>query len=92
MKKKQYSNVFNQAKLHTKAQVYYEEAKARITLAEALYQARSAQSLSMVELAKRAGTTPAVISRIENAQVSAGIDVIFKIFKALGQKELHLVF
>jgi len=44
----------------------------------------------MAELAKKAGTTPAVISRIENAQVSAGIDLIYKIFKALGKKSLNL--
>ena len=91
MKTKAYANVFEQAKKHPKSKAYLEEAKARIKLAEALYTERSFQSLSMAELAERAGTTPAVISRIENAQVSAGIDLIYKIFKALGKKELNLM-
>jgi len=90
--KKKYSNVFNQAKREPKYQFYLEEAKARIKLAEALHKERTFQSLSMSELAKKAGTTPAVISRIENAQVSAGIDLIYKLFKALGKKELNLSF
>ncbi len=90
MKAKKYTDVFAQAKKHPKAKAYLEEAKARIKLAEALHKARSSKELSMAALAEIAGTTPAVISRIENAQVSAGIDVIYKLFKALGQKELHL--
>lgn len=90
MKNKNYSNVFAEAKKDPKYKGYLEEAKARIKLAEALHQERSFQSLSMAELAERAGTTPAVISRIENAQVSAGIDLIYKIFRALGKKELNL--
>ena len=76
MKTKKYSNVFTEAKNHPKADAFYQEAKARIQLAEALHNERSSQNLSMKELAERAGTTPAVISRIENAQVSAGIDLL----------------
>lgn len=90
MKAKKYSNVFAQAKKDSRYQGYLEEAKARIKLAESLHKERTFQSLSMAELAKKAGTTPAVISRIENAQVSAGIDLIYKIFKALGKKSLNL--
>jgi len=92
MKAKKYTDVFAQAKKHPQYKAYLEESKARIQLAEALYKERNFQSLSMAELAKKAGTTPAVISRIENAQVSAGIDLIYKIFKALGKKELNLMF
>ena len=90
MKAKKYTDVFGQAKKHPKFKAWSEEAKARIKLAEALYKERTFQSLSMAELAKKAGTTPAVISRIENAQVSAGIDLIYRLFKALGKKELKL--
>lgn len=90
MKKKKYSNVFGEASKHPKAKAYLEESKARIRLAEALHKERTSQELTMAELAKIAGTTPAVISRIEHAQVSAGIDVIYKIFKALGKSELNL--
>ncbi len=90
MKTKKYSNIFEEANKNPKAKAYFEEAKARIRLAEALHEARNSKELSMAALAEKAGTTPAVISRIENAQVSAGIDVIYKLFKALGKKELHL--
>lgn len=90
MKNKKYASVFTEAAKHPKAKAYLEESKARIKLAEALHKERTFQELTMAELAQMAGTTPAVISRIENAQVSAGIDVIFKIFKALGKKELRL--
>ena len=91
MKAKKYVNVFTEARKDPKYKTYLDEAHARIFLAEALYRERTFQSLSMAELAKKAGTTPAVISRIENAQVSAGIDLIYKIFKALGKKELNLI-
>lgn len=90
MKTKIYSNVFTEAAKHPKAKAYLDESKARIKLAEALHKERTSQELTMAELADMAGTTAAVISRIENAQVSAGIDVIYKIFKALGKKEVRL--
>ncbi len=91
MKTKKYADVFAQAKRNAKYKIYKEEARARIHLAQALHAARESQSLSMSALAKKAGTTAAVISRIENAQVSAGIDLIYKLFKALGKKELRLI-
>lgn len=91
MKKKNYTDVFVQAKEHPKAKAFLGESKARIKLAEALHRERSSQKLSMAQLAEKAGTTPAVISRIEHAQVSAGLDVICKLFSALGKKELHLM-
>ena len=91
MNAKKYSNVFAEAKKDPNYKGYLQETQARIHLAEALHRERNFQSLSMAELAKKAGTTPAVISRIENAQVSAGIDLIYKIFKALGKKEVRLM-
>jgi ribosome-binding protein aMBF1 (putative translation factor) len=90
MKTKAYTNVFQEAKKHPKAKVFLAESKARIRLAEALHKERMAQKLTMAELAKKASTTPAVISRIENAQVSAGIDVICRIFIALGKSQLKI--
>jgi ribosome-binding protein aMBF1 (putative translation factor) len=91
MKIKKYTDVFAQAREYPEYKTYLKEAKARIRLAEALYAERHSKKLTMAQLAKKAGTTPAVISRIENAQVSAGIDLIYKIFKALGKKEINLM-
>ena len=87
---KKYSNVFEQAEKHPKAQQFHEENLARIRLAEAIYNERMAQNLSMKQLAKKAYITPAMICRIENAQISTGVDVIFKIFKALGKNKIEL--
>ncbi len=90
MQTSKYVNIFREAREHPEAKKFYEASVARIKLAEYLYKERTSQSLSMAELAKKSHTTPAVISRIENAQVSAGIDIIFRIFKALGKKNIKL--
>ena len=87
---KKYKNVFEQAEKHPKAKQFHEENIARIRLAEAIHQERVAQNLTMKQLAEKAYTTPAMISRIENAQISSGIDVIFKLFKALGKDKIEL--
>ncbi|EIJ43377.1 putative transcription factor, MBF1 like protein [Beggiatoa alba B18LD] len=95
MKVKDYSAVLvtlDEVKQHPKYQAYVDENRARLHLAEIIHNARVAHHLSMKELAEKAHTTPAVISRIENAQVSAGIDVIYKIVKALGMNKLVLEF
>lgn len=88
--KKNYTKVFTQAKKHPKSEQFYQESLARIRLAEALYKARKDKGFSMARLAKKAKTTPAVVSRIENGQVSAGIDIIFRLFKALGKHKVSL--
>lgn len=90
MKAKKYTNVFEQARKHPKYKMWTAESKARILLAKALHRERTFQSLTMAELARRAQATPAVISRIENAQVTAGLDLICRLFKALGKKKLEL--
>jgi len=92
MKEKKYFDVFGEAGRHPKAEKFAEEVRARIVLAEAIHQERISQSLSMKMLAEKAHTTPAVISRIENAQVSTGIDVIYRIFKALGKNKVEFNF
>ncbi len=92
MKVKEYVDVFKEAGKHPKAKRFTEEIRARIALAEAINRERTAQSLSMQALAEKVNTTAAVISRIENAQVSTGIDLIYRIFKALGKDTLELNF
>lgn len=92
IKSKKYTNVFAQAMAHPQAEQFSQESKARLYLAVALHKARSNRGFSMAQLAKKAGTTPAMISRIENRQVSAGIDMVYRLFKALGEKKLTLEF
>ncbi|MCP4104288.1 MAG: helix-turn-helix transcriptional regulator [Desulfobacteraceae bacterium] len=92
MKAKKYFDVFGDAANHPKSKRFAEDIRARIVLAEAINRERVSQSLSMKSLAEKADTTPAVISRIENAQVSTGIDLIYRIFKALGKNKVELSF
>jgi len=62
----------------------------RIRLAELLYQERMVRQLTILGLAERTDTSPMVISQIEHAQISTGIDLICKLFKALGKNKLVL--
>lgn len=87
-----YQNTFKKLREHPDYSKYYNESRAKILLAEKVYEARYEAKISMIQLAKKAGTTSAVISRIENAQVSAGIDLISRIFLALGIKKIELDF
>lgn len=52
---------------------------------QTLISARVNQRISQRELAKRAGTTQAVISRIENKSVNPSINLVNRLFQALGQ-------
>lgn len=87
---KKYSNVIADAKADPKFQQYCDESLARIRLAEAIYRERVAQQLTMTQLAQKANTTATIISRLENAQFSANINLIFKIFRALGKDKIEL--
>ncbi|MDR1077244.1 MAG: helix-turn-helix domain-containing protein [Propionibacteriaceae bacterium] len=62
----------------------YQAAGVRLDLADALYQARTAAGLSQSELARRAGTTQAQISLIENAGRTPRVDTLRRIAEALG--------
>lgn len=92
MKPKKYFDVFEDAAKHPKAEKFAEEIRARILLAEAIHRERVSQFLSTENLAEKADTTTHVISRIENTQVSAGIDLIYRIFRALGKDKIELDF
>ncbi len=60
------------------------EVDPRLYVADMVYRTRSAARISQDELARRAGTTQAVISAIENAvQVPGGV-MLAKIATALG--------
>ncbi|MEK7164331.1 MAG: helix-turn-helix transcriptional regulator, partial [Patescibacteria group bacterium] len=65
---------------------YAKEARARIVLATEIYQARTKKGLSQEALAKNTDTTQKVISKVENGEVNVGIDLIFRLAKALDIK------
>lgn len=86
----QYVNPFAQLQTLPPEERVYEETLFRLRLGEFIHRERIAQTLTMKKLAQKARTTPVAISRIEKAQVSAHLDVIFRIFKALGKTPLEL--
>jgi transcriptional regulator with XRE-family HTH domain len=61
----------------------YNLLKDLLLIAEEIYDARVALKLSQQGLAKKVGTTQKVISKIENAEVNFGADLILRISRAL---------
>jgi predicted transcriptional regulator len=64
----------------------WDKLELRYAVVEQLIKLRNAYNLSQTELAKKIGTTQAVISRIENGTVNVGIDFLAKIAKAFDKK------
>ena len=62
---------------------YSKEARERINLGVEIYNARENLKISQQELAKKAGTTQKVISRIENADVNLGFSLLNRIAEVL---------
>ena len=71
----------------------YEAALARAELAMMLYEHRKAAGLTQAALAKRAGTTASVISRLEDADYEGhSLSLLRRIAEALGKRvEVRLV-
>ena len=64
----------------------WEKNEAAYQVTRALIKARLEDKISQRELAKRAGTTQAVISRIENMNVSPSIGLLQRSADSLGRK------
>jgi predicted transcriptional regulator len=64
----------------------WDKLELRYAVVEQLIKLRNAYNLSQTELAKKIGTTQAVISRIENGTVNVGIDFLAKVAKAFDKK------
>ena len=60
-------------------------------LPQRLRTARKTKGLSQAELAKRAGTDQAHISRMESGETGASLDIVTRIAKELGITVSHLV-
>ena len=70
----------------------WDNLELRYTIIKQLIKLRNAYNLSQTELAKKIGTTQAVISRIENGTTNIGIDFLEKIARAFNKKiEFHIV-
>ena len=64
----------------------WDESEVLYQITRELIKARLDKSVSQRELAKKANTTQAVISRIENMSVSPSVRLLQKIASALGKK------
>ena len=70
----------------------WDNSELRYMVIKQLIKLRNAYNLSQTELAKKIGTTQAVISRIENGTTNVGIDFLEKIARAFNKKiEFHIV-
>ena len=70
----------------------WDNLELRYAVVEQLIKLRNAYDLSQTELAKKIGTTQAVISRVENGTVNVGIDFLAKVAKAFDKKiEIKIV-
>ena len=64
----------------------YEEESLKVDIAMRVHTQRKAKGLSQAGLAKMARTSQKVISRIEHAEVSVGVDLLQRVAYALGLK------
>lgn len=73
-----------------KFRLEYEKLQPEFELAKAIIEARVKRKISQAELAKRAGTGQAVISRLEGMRAKPSLSLIRRVADALGLKtEIH---
>lgn len=64
----------------------WDKSEPHYQLMNAIIRARIEKKLSQQQLAKKARTTQAVISRIQNATVSPTLDLVQRIAEAMGKR------
>ncbi len=64
----------------------YEEEGLKLKIAQAVYEKRKLLKISQAKLAEKAKTTQRMISRIEHANMSVGVDLLQRVVNALGAK------
>lgn len=76
-------NPFQRIKKLKRYSIIHAENEVRLKIASEIYLSRNELKLNQSQLAKRAMTTQAVISRIENAEENVGIDLLQRIARSL---------
>lgn len=64
-------------------QKYSDNAEVKLRLSIEVFKKRESFNLNQQKLAKKIGTTQKVISKIENAEVNLGIDLLGRIIRSL---------
>lgn len=81
-----FNEVFKKLMADPKFKKEWDKSEPHYQLMSAIIRARIEKKLSQQQLAKKAKTTQAVISRIQNATVSPTLDLIQRIAEAMGKK------
>ena len=81
-----FDEVFKKLIVDPKFRKECEKSEPHFQLMTAIIKARIEKKISQQQLAKRAKTTQAVISRVQNATVSPTLDLIQRIAEAMGKK------
>lgn len=80
------NNYLNQQLKNLAFRKEWEKSEAPYQVTRALIETRIKKNLSQRDLAKKAGTTQAVISRIENMTASPTITLLERIARSVGKK------
>jgi transcriptional regulator with XRE-family HTH domain len=80
---KKLNREFNFSVKGKKQKKEYKLLKELLFISEEIYNARQALGINQEDLAKKANTTQKIISKIENADLNFGIDLILRITRAL---------
>ena len=86
MKQDSVTNYLNQRLQDQKFKQAWETSEPQYQITRALIQERIIQKMSQRELARKANTTQAVISRTESLAVNPSIGLLQKIASALGKR------
>ncbi len=81
--KKQSVDVMQEAKLDPEFYNYVKDAEVKIRLSVEVYKMREQKGLSQTQLAKLVKSTQKVISKIENAEVNIGINLLNRLAECL---------
>ena len=81
-----FDNVLKEQLKNKEFRKEWEKSEPHYQLMSAIIKARIEKKLTQKELAIRAKTTQAVISRVQNATVSPTIDLLQRIAEGLGKK------
>ena len=86
MKNSDLNNYLKRQLKNPKFRKEWEKSEAAYQITRTIIKARLGGKISQKQLAKKAGTTQAVISRIENMNVNPSLGLLQRIANSLGKK------
>lgn len=86
MKRAMTRNFIRELKKDKEFQRLYDIEKKKLDIAVALTKAREKRGMTQAQVAKKADLAWETISRIENAKMNPSLDVLERVFAAVGKK------